>query len=148
MHRAFLWMRTPAVGLEWLHAPAYMFMLYWSSSIADSPERDDLVGELFEWVSPQFQNLLHIPLYAVLYVLVTRVVRMRVHRELTILLTAFVITVSYGVFDEWHQSFVPGRYATMTDAVLNAIGAIVAGTVIWVLGRGRGRHFLSGGPET
>lgn len=30
----------------------------------------------------------------------------------------------YGVFDEWHQSFVPGRHASVGDAVVDAIGVI------------------------
>ncbi len=33
--------------------------------------------------------------------------------------------LGYGVLDEWHQSFVPGRDASVGDAVADAIGVIV-----------------------
>jgi VanZ family protein len=33
--------------------------------------------------------------------------------------------VAYGVSDEWHQSFVPGRYPAMSDVLADAAGVIV-----------------------
>jgi VanZ family protein len=29
------------------------------------------------------------------------------------------------VFDEWNQSFVPGRYGSLTDVVLDVTGAVL-----------------------
>jgi VanZ family protein len=34
--------------------------------------------------------------------------------------------VAYGVTDEWHQSFVPGRSADAIDLVADAVGAGLA----------------------
>lgn len=39
------------------------------------------------------------------------------------LLTAFVLTVLYGVSDEIHQSFVPGRSPDVADVIADARGA-------------------------
>lgn len=39
------------------------------------------------------------------------------------LLLAFTIAVLYGVSDEWHQSFVPGRYPSFFDVATDAVGA-------------------------
>ena len=36
---------------------------------------------------------------------------------------AFTITVGFGAFNEWHQLKVAGRYGTITDVMLNAVGA-------------------------
>jgi VanZ family protein len=42
------------------------------------------------------------------------------------LLLAFTIAVAYGVTDEFHQSFVPGRDANPVDLLLDAVGAATA----------------------
>ena len=47
------------------------------------------------------------------------------------LLGAFVIAVAYGVSDEFHQSFVPGRSPDVADVVADAAGAALALTAAW-----------------
>ena len=47
------------------------------------------------------------------------------------LLGAFVIAVVYGVSDEFHQSFVPGRSPDVADVVADAAGAALALTAAW-----------------
>ena len=42
------------------------------------------------------------------------------------ILTSFVITTLVGVFDEWHQSFVSFRDASIKDGVADAVGALLA----------------------
>jgi VanZ family protein len=50
---------------------------------------------------------------------------------LTILLGAF-----YGISDEWHQSFVPGRDASFWDALFDALAVVVAAvTYPWIVRR-------------
>ena len=39
---------------------------------------------------------------------------------------AWLITVAYGVTDEFHQWFVPGRYASAFDWIADALGAATA----------------------
>ena len=50
-------------------------------------------------------------------------------------LVAFVMAVLYGVSDEWHQSFVPGRTPDAADVVADAIGAALAlgGAWAWAI---------------
>ena len=44
---------------------------------------------------------------------------------------ACAIASVYGVFDEWHQSFV-GRYASLTDVMLDIAGAVLGiGLAAW-----------------
>ncbi len=43
---------------------------------------------------------------------------------------AFVLTLLYGLSDEFHQSFVPGRHPDLLDIVTDAIGA--ASALAWV----------------
>ena len=38
-------------------------------------------------------------------------------------LSAFLVTVAFGAFNEWHQLHVPGRYGSLADVILNSAGA-------------------------
>lgn len=40
--------------------------------------------------------------------------------------TAWVLAVLFSVTDEFHQSFVPGRYPAVTDVMIDAFGAALA----------------------
>lgn len=45
---------------------------------------------------------------------------------------AWLIATIYGITDEWHQSFVPGRMADVRDVVADAAGAALAvGAAFW-----------------
>jgi VanZ like family len=56
-----------------------------------------------------------------------------------ICLMAIVMAIAYGVTDEWHQSFVPGRTADVTDLLADAAGALTAVTLAWLVSRARGK---------
>jgi VanZ family protein len=44
---------------------------------------------------------------------------------------AWVIAALYGLTDEWHQSFVPGRMADVRDVVADAAGAALGLAAAW-----------------
>ena len=70
-----------------------------------------------------FNNFLHIPAYAVLAYLV-----LHCFSSLTIkiyFLTG-IIAIGYGVFIEFCQSYIPGRFSSMMDISLNTIGVILS----------------------
>ena len=58
------------------------------------------------------------------------------------LLAAFAIAVVYGVSDEIHQSFVPGRTPDVADVIADAVGAACALTAAW------GWAILAGRPSS
>ena len=45
---------------------------------------------------------------------------------------AFFLTVMWGVLDEIHQAFVPGRTSQISDVLADSVGALI-GTVAFVL---------------
>lgn len=45
-------------------------------------------------------------------------------------LWTWIYSVGHGAFSEWHQLFVPGRYADVLDLVADAVGATLS---IWLL---------------
>ena len=49
------------------------------------------------------------------------------------LFTAFIVSVFYGISDELHQLYVPGRVTDMMDLAVDAAGALLACFVIPLL---------------
>lgn len=52
-------------------------------------------------------------------------------------LLAFAVAVLCGISDEWHQSFVPGRYPSFFDVATDAIGAATGLIAIHLAARSR-----------
>lgn len=78
------------------------------------------------WIPPSLQNFLHIPLYGLLtFLWFGALASMGVAGRARLILAA-VISFAYGVFDEWHQLSVPGRFGSLTDVAFNSIGILVA----------------------
>jgi VanZ family protein len=46
-------------------------------------------------------------------------------------LTAIAVSALYGVTDEWHQSFVPGRTSEWRDVMSDATGASIGAATVW-----------------
>jgi len=42
---------------------------------------------------------------------------------------ALILCIGYGAFDEWHQSFVPGRDPSVLDWVADLVGS---GLALWI----------------
>ena len=113
-----------------------MAVLYWLSSLPGTPLPDDpAVYALFYWVPPSVQNTLHIPAYAILWWAWRWALDAWLRLPIARATGACAIASAYGVFDEWHQSFVPGRYASLTDVMLDvagvALGIALAAWASW-----------------
>lgn len=74
-------------------------------------------------VSPGLRNFAHIPAYALLGA--SLCLALPAHRGWRMALLALVLTLGYGVLDEWHQSFVPGRDVSATDLARDLLGGSV-----------------------
>jgi hypothetical protein len=92
-------------------------------------------GDRFVLVPPGLQNLLHVPVFGILAWLWWRSLAARGMAPRLALAAAAAIAVAYGVLDEVHQTFVPGRYGSLADALLDGLGALAA--VAWVAWRRR-----------
>ena len=112
-----------------IYLPPLLLMgaIFILSSIPGKMDDDHALRFLTE-LDPQLQNLLHIPMFGMLQWLWLRAF---VKAGKTGGRTIFVcvgITTAYGLIDEFHQLFVPGRYASLTDVLLNLVG-VAAGTL-------------------
>ncbi len=79
----------------------------------------------FEWLT--IDKLYHFIEYAILGGLLTRAfvkTKPAIMPSQLVWYIAALISILYGASDEWHQTFVPGRYATLGDWVADAFGSI------------------------
>jgi len=110
-----------------------MGLIYWLSSLPGTPlPNDPAVYALFYWLSPTIQNILHVPAFASLtwawcWALAGWLNGARVRA-----ISAAGVAFGYGVLDEWHQSFVPGRHASLADVLLDSAGVVIGiGVAAW-----------------
>lgn len=54
-----------------------------------------------------------------------------------LILPAVVLATLYGLSDEFHQSFIPGRLASVSDLVADSVGALVGAVAATALGTRR-----------
>lgn len=78
-------------------------------------------------------KIVHAVFYAILCYLWIRAFRMGDRRRMSwaALTAAVLITIAYGISDEYHQSFVPGRLCTVGDVVADSVGALLAGVILF-----------------
>ena len=77
-------------------------------------------------------KLAHFLVFGLLATAILRVPYLR-ERGWRGVIIAIILTSLYGAFDEWRQSFTPGRFVEFADWVANTLGAIVAATLYHLL---------------
>jgi VanZ family protein len=99
---------------------SWMTLIFWLSSHSVLVEIDSQAGEKF------FYKFAHMVAYAVLAWLWWRTIS--VQRQITwpVLLAALGLAVLYGISDEVHQLFVPGRHGQLADVLFDTAGALAA----------------------
>ncbi len=98
---------------DWAPLVAWMLVIFAASSRPRVPFQEDVP----DWIS-------HPVVYLVLAVLAARAFAKASHLEWGVAASVLVFCVAYGISDEWHQSFVPGRHADPWDVVKAGIGAL------------------------
>jgi diacylglycerol kinase len=113
------WLRDVVPLLLW------MGLIFWLSSRSRLVELDNQAEEKL------FYKTSHLIAYAILAWLWWRALsRKRVLTWMTLLM-AFVLTTLYGISDEIHQLFVPGRHGQAGDVLYDASGALLMILLIW-----------------
>ncbi|MDE0470254.1 MAG: VanZ family protein [Candidatus Poribacteria bacterium] len=113
----------------WAPPLLYMALIFGISSLEQPP----LPMPEFEWLT--IDKLYHFIEYAILGGLLTRAF---VKASPSIISSRFtwhaavVLSILYGASDEWHQTFVPGRFATLADWVADVLGSIAGVLVVYL----------------
>ena len=115
-----LWLRVPRL-LRWCVPALGMAVLWWSSSKKPGDDLPSFGGALLH-------NAMHVIAYACIagsaWLAWSRTPAGAQHRLRSV--GAWAIATTYGVVDELHQSYVPGRDCSLYDLVSDAAGAALA----------------------
>lgn len=130
---------TPAARTirHWLPLLAWMGVIFALSHIPVDTVESVLDGPLH--IAPEIakSDLVVHPLeFGVLAILAYRLLASYpAIRRRYALLGALLFATAYGALDEFHQSFVPGRSATLGDLGLDILGALIGLAAILIIAR-------------
>ena len=113
----------------WLPVIVYCTAIFIQSSFPTTEQ-------LPSW--PFLDKILHVAAYALLGFLVFRALatgHLTNNLNLALIISALFAGL-YGLSDEWHQSFVPGRSAEAADALADLIGGMLGAGLGWLRFRG------------
>ena len=128
----------------WVPPLLYMALIFVVSSLEQPP----LPMPEFEWLT--IDKLYHFVEYAILGgLLAIAFVKAKpaVMPSKLIWLAATVLSILYGASDEWHQTFVPGRFATLADWVADVLGSIAGVLAVYLYYRRKQSSAVSGQPR-
>ena len=108
------------VASSWLPPLAWMAIIFWFSSRHG--------GGHLPTAEIVVRKLGHMLGYLVLTLLLVRALRRS--GSLFAVPVAMAVALAYAASDEWHQSFVPGRTATVHDVGIDAIGIGIAALAV------------------
>ncbi len=107
---------------HWLPALLWAAIIFYFSAQKRAPQLSGLPG-----VQLALQKTGHATEYGIMAFLIYRPLR-RAHRLplQRALPFAVILAAAYAASDEWHQYFVPGRSAQLSDVAIDITGAIIA----------------------
>ncbi len=148
--------RRIAISRAWLPVLVWMFVIFTGSTNAGSSENTSrFIAPLLKWLKPDIseaavgaiilaiRKTAHVAEYGVLAALLWRAVRLagrgqarpRSWRQAGL---ALLLSALYAVSDEFHQSFVKSREASVRDVALDTAGASLGLLACGAFARWRG----------
>ena len=103
----------------WLPPVAWMGLIFVLSAQPDLPS----LGPPGTWSDTLFRKAGHVAAYGVLAWLYQRALCQRFPDSAASRAVSVGLAMVYGVTDELHQTFVPGRRGRLVDVVVDGIGA-------------------------
>ena len=123
---------------------------FFSTRYFSAEETGSILIPLLHWLFPWatrhtlhlmhfgIRKLAHVSEFGLFSILVFRGLRAgQTGWRLKWALPTLAIAVAYAALDEWHQSFVPLRGARARDVAIDATGALLAQTLVWLYARGK-----------
>lgn len=111
--------------LSWLYVILWCGIIFLFSSIPNLR-----IEELGFW-DFILRKIFHITEYAVLSILLVNALFVSVgFRKSNIYFLSFVLGVLYAISDEIHQYFVPGRFFSIVDIIIDNVGVAI-GIILW-----------------
>lgn len=112
---------------HWLPALLWATIIFFFSAQPAAPK---VSGD--EGIQLHLQKLGHATEYAILAFFLHHALR-RGHQfqPRRAAVFAALIAAAYGVTDEFHQSFIPGRFCALHDMAIDALGGVIAVTALY-----------------
>ena len=121
------------------------FISFASSDNFNAGNTSRIIGPLILWLFPNTspetlevvhyitRKIAHFTEYAILGFLAARAFRTSPHPAIKQrwFLICVALVVVYALLDEYHQSFVPSRTASIFDSVIDMSGGLVALIIVW-----------------
>lgn len=117
---------------------SYMFLLFVVSSLPDTNASQNIMTE----IPSALQNLLHVPAFGFLAVLWLFSLKYFLLSKRGTRYLAVILSMTYGGILEFYQAWVPGRFASVEDFLLNCIGILLA-VLLSLIVSPRASHFFS-----
>jgi len=148
-------MRAGRFVSYWVPVLAWMLLMFvGSTDILSAEHTSRFLIPFLHWLDPQIsigtiatihvalRKFGHLSEYAILAALLWRGLRGSFNRaSKTILaLGTFLLAAAFASSDEFHQSFVPSRTASVHDVMIDCIGALVAVLLCLVFSHARTQH--------
>ena len=115
-------------------AIAWMGLIFYLSLLSGAEASQGLESGAVSWLGDLRSYAAHIVLYAVLAALIQVALwGWSLELQLRWVIVAAVLASLFGISDEYHQSFVTGRSATLVDGLVDSIAAFASSALFWRL---------------
>lgn len=106
--------------LRWFFLAGYCLLIFWQSSLPSPDIGPDIPG---------IDKLMHLVAYAAMSYLASLAFAtlLRLNKAAVVSVAGILFSVLFGLSDEWHQSFIPGRMADGWDFLADVFGAVLGG---------------------
>ncbi len=103
--------------------------IIWAGLIFFLSAQSTLPGASYPLLDYVFKQGAHVFVYAVLHFLIWRAVKITTlppHNKTKLLVIPILLATMYALTDELHQSFIPGREATLVDIGFDLVGIAIS----------------------
>ena len=125
----------------------WLILIFIGSTSVLSASNTSVVVRFFHWLLPHADEATlraihfairkagHFTEYAVLSLLAARAFKTSAHELIrrSWFWLSLALIIGYSLSDEFHQSFIPSRTASIYDSMIDSCGGLAALTVIWLL---------------
>src|SRR3990167_10515430 len=106
------------IALNWLAVLLWLGVIYYFSSQPNLKSELEPIWDLI------FRKIAHLAEFFVLAYLLYRSLSSNGLKGKNLLLISFFLSLTFAVFDEWHQSQVAGRLASPVDVLVDSVGIL------------------------
>ncbi|MEJ1383914.1 MAG: VanZ family protein [Candidatus Sedimenticola sp. (ex Thyasira tokunagai)] len=104
-----------------------LLSLCWAATISYlSHQPGSGPDEITPWLPGEIKNLLHLPIFGLFALLLWLGIKHHFQNIAWAFVAVLSLTAAFGTLDEWHQSFIPGRTASIEDIAADLVGGMIA----------------------